>query len=59
MKYTSERNHQILIELLKRNGIKKIVTSPGGTNVTFVASVQSDPFFELYSSQNNNVVCKT
>lgn len=50
MKYTSERNHQILIELLKRNGIKKIVTSPGGTNVTFVASVQSDPFFELYSS---------
>ena len=50
MKYTSERNHQILLELLKRNGIKKIVTSPGGTNVTFVASVQRDPFFELYSS---------
>lgn len=50
MKYTSERNHQILIELLKRNGIKKIITSPGGTNVTFVASVQRDPFFELYSS---------
>lgn len=44
MKYTSERNHQILLELLKRNGIKKIVTSPGGTNVTFVASVQRDPF---------------
>lgn len=50
MKYTSERNHQILIELLKKNGIKKIVTSPGGTNVTFVASVQKDPFFDLFSS---------
>ena len=50
MKYTSERNHQILIELLKHHNIKKIVTSPGGTNVTFVASVQQDPFFELYSS---------
>lgn len=50
MNYTSERNHQIVLELLKHHGIKKIVTSPGGTNVTFVASVQSDPYFEVYSS---------
>ena len=50
MEYTSERNHQIIIELLKHHGIKKIVTSPGGTNITFVASVQNDSFFELYSS---------
>lgn len=50
MDFTSERNHQIIIELLKKHGIKKIVTSPGGTNVTFVASVQEDDYFELYSS---------
>lgn len=50
MDFTSERNHQIIIDLLKKHGIKKIVTSPGGTNVTFVASVQEDDYFELYSS---------
>ena len=48
--YTSERNIQILISLLKANGIKKVVASPGATNVTFVASVQQDSFFEIYSS---------
>lgn len=48
--YTSERNHQIVIELLKYHGIKKVVVSPGATNVSFVASIQNDPFFELYSS---------
>lgn len=47
--YTSERNIQILISLLKQYGIRKIVVSPGATNYTFVGSVQNDPFFELYS----------
>ena len=48
--YTSEKHIQILIALLKSHGIKKVVASPGTTNVTFVASIQSDPFFEIYSS---------
>ncbi len=48
--YTNERNVQILIALLKAYGIKKIVASPGSTNVTFVGSLQQDPFFEMYSS---------
>lgn len=48
--YTDERNVQILIALLKEHGIKKIVASPGSTNVTFVGSIQQDPFFEIYSS---------
>ena len=48
--YTSERNIQILISLLKANGIKKVVASPGATNITFVASLQQDTFFEMYSS---------
>ena len=48
--YTVERNVQILISLLKHNGIRKIIASPGTTNITFVASLQSDPFFEMYSA---------
>ena len=47
--YTDEKNAQILIALLKKHGIKKVIASPGGTNVDFVASVQIDPWFEVYS----------
>ncbi len=47
--YTNERNVQILIALLKAHGIKRIIVSPGSTNVTFVGSIQQDPFFEIYS----------
>lgn len=48
--YTSERNVQIVISLLKANGIKRVIASPGTTNMTFVGSIQQDPFFEIYSS---------
>ena len=47
--YTAERNAQIVISLLKSHGIRKIIASPGATNICFVASVQIDPFFEVYS----------
>lgn len=47
--YTTERNIQILISLLKQYGIKKVIASPGATNYTFVGSIQDDPFFEVYS----------
>ena len=47
--YSSERNHQILISLLKQSGIRKVIASPGATNVSFVGSLQGDPFFEMYS----------
>lgn len=47
--YTNERNVQILISLLKEHGIKRVIASPGSTNVTFVGSLQQDPFFEMYS----------
>lgn len=49
-KYTIERNVQMLIYLMKAKGIKKIIISPGTTNVTFAYSVQQDGFFELYSA---------
>lgn len=48
--YTNERNAQIVIELLKAHGIRKVIASPGTTNICFVASIQQDPFFEIYSA---------
>ena len=50
LNYTNERNHQILISLLKAHNIKKIVASPGTTNSVIVGSLQNDSFFEVYSS---------
>lgn len=49
-KYTDERNAQILIALLKAHHIRKVVASPGSTNVCFVASIQQDSYFEIYSA---------
>lgn len=48
--YTVEKGQQILVSLLKQHGIRKVIASPGTTNITFVASVMNDPFFEIYSS---------
>lgn len=48
--YTVEKGQQILVSLLKQHGIKRVIASPGTTNITFVACLQYDPFFEVYSS---------
>lgn len=48
--YTDERGPQIIMALLKAFGIRKVVASPGTTNLSLVASMQQDPFFEMYSS---------
>lgn len=48
--YTNERNHQILIALLKAHNIKYVVASPGMTNSVFVGSIQNDPYFTIFSS---------
>ena len=47
--YSAEKNVQILIALLKAHKIRKVIASPGSTNICFVASIQNDPFFEIYS----------
>ncbi len=47
--YTGERNHQILISLLKQHNIKNVVASPGIANSVFVGSIQNDPFFNIIS----------
>lgn len=47
--YAAERNVQLILSLLKAHGIKKVVASPGATNVSLVASMQHDSYFEMYS----------
>ncbi|SDP64871.1 2-succinyl-5-enolpyruvyl-6-hydroxy-3-cyclohexene-1-carboxylate synthase [Selenomonas ruminantium] len=48
--YSVEKNVQMLVYLLKAHGIKKVVASPGTTNLCFVGSLQNDSFFEVYSA---------
>lgn len=48
--YSSERGIQILIRLLKDFGIRKIVASPGATNMMLNASLMYDGSFEMISS---------
>lgn len=48
--YTSERNVQIVIALLKAHGIHRVIASPGTTNMTFVVSIENDPWFQVWSS---------
>ncbi|MFI3163954.1 MAG: thiamine pyrophosphate-binding protein [Bacillota bacterium] len=48
--YSAEKNVQILIALMKAHGIKKVIASPGTTNIALVASIQQDNDFEIYSS---------
>lgn len=48
--YTDERNAQILIALMKAHGIRKVIASPGTTNICLVASLQQDSYFQVWSS---------
>lgn len=49
-KYTNERNVQIVVALLKAHGIHRVIASPGTTNMTFVVSIENDPWFQIWSS---------
>ncbi len=48
-RYSAEKNTQMLIALMKEHGIKKVIASPGMKNMPFIASVQFDDYFEVYS----------
>jgi len=48
--YTDERNAQIVIALLKAHGIKRVIASPGTTHMSFLGSVQYDPWFQIWSA---------
>lgn len=47
--YSTNKNVQILIALLKAHNIKKVIASPGTTNLELMASLQHDGFFQMYS----------
>lgn len=47
--YTAERNVQIVIALLKAHGIRRVIASPGTTNMTFIGSIQQDSYFQIWS----------
>jgi 2-succinyl-5-enolpyruvyl-6-hydroxy-3-cyclohexene-1-carboxylate synthase len=47
--YSIEKNVQLLVAHLKAHGIKKVVASPGTQHMAFLGSIQSDPFFKIYS----------
>lgn len=55
--YTDDKNTQILLSLLKAHGIKKVIASPGTTNIALVASMMIDPWFEMYSSVDERSAC--
>lgn len=48
--YTDEVNAQILVALMKHHGVRRVVASPGTTNITFVECLQYDPFFTVFSA---------
>lgn len=48
-KISEERTIQIIVDLLKKNGIRKVIASPGATEAYLVTCFQYDPWFEVYS----------
>ncbi len=48
--YTNDKTTQIVLSLLKAHNIRKVIVSPGTTNIALVGSMQNDSFFEMYSS---------
>ncbi|WP_321003948.1 thiamine pyrophosphate-binding protein [Eisenbergiella porci] len=48
--YTGERSIGILLSLMKSHDVRKVIASPGSTNITLVASMQQDSYFEMYSA---------
>ena len=47
--YTDEKHALVLLSLLKAHNIKKIIVSPGSTNIPISTAVQQDDFFEVFS----------
>lgn len=50
VKYTREKNVQVILRVLKAHNIRYVIASPGSANTSFVCSVQDDPFFQVFSS---------
>ena len=48
--YSDEKNILLMVALLKAHNVRRVIASPGTTNITFIGSLMHDPFFEIYSS---------
>lgn len=48
-KYSNNKNVLILLSLMKQHNIRKVIASPGTTNIAVVGSMQHDDWFEMYS----------
>lgn len=46
---SNQKSIDITVKLLKQHKIKKVVISPGGTNIPLVKKLQADPYFTCYS----------
>ena len=46
-KYSNDKNALILLSLLKAHHIRKVIASPGTTNIAVVGSMQHDDYFEI------------
>ena len=51
------KNFLLLISLLKAYSVKKVIVSPGTTNINLVARLQQDDFFEVYSAVDERSAC--
>ncbi|MBP3822947.1 MAG: 2-succinyl-5-enolpyruvyl-6-hydroxy-3-cyclohexene-1-carboxylate synthase [Bacteroidaceae bacterium] len=57
MKYSNDKNAQILLSLLKAHHIRKVIASPGTKNIAIVGSMQHDEYFEMYSAVDERSAC--
>ena len=44
--FSEEKNVLMMMSLMKAHNIKKVIVSPGTTNVSLVVSMQQDDYFE-------------
>lgn len=56
-KYSNDKNALLLLALMKEHGVKKVIASPGTTNIAIVGSMQHDDWFEMYSSVDERSAC--
>lgn len=56
-KYSNDKNALILLALMKAHNIRKIIASPGTTNIAIVGSMQHDEYFEMYSCVDERSAC--
>ena len=48
-KYSNNKNVLMLLSLMKQHNIRKVIASPGTTNIAVVGSMQHDDYFEMFS----------